>query len=308
MLSPAPDQPKLPVLISYAYLREEPEEKIRECLTRPDVEILLDCGAFTVANTGQDEIELSDYMAFLERWHDHLFGYIALDRLGDPVTTERNLQTMLAQGLKPIPVHVLGDDEARMDELFGYSDWVAFGGLRRPHRGPAPLSYLKAKMAWAKGRNVHWLGYTRARSIATWKPYSVDCSNFTQGSRFGQFDIYLGRGRWVAFEPGSKKTRSKGSLRGSDMPLASNVLARLERWGYRTDELLDESKWRGKESGGNVVKKTIDERRIAGTLAFSFVEYSLDTREVLGTRFFLAASPDQALGIYAALDHVRTVR
>lgn len=153
---------KLPVLISYAYLRDKTDDVVRSLLARSDVEILLDCGAFTAANTGQDDIDLGDYMRWIDKWRAHLFGYIALDKVGDPVTTERNLRTMLANGFEPIPVHVLGDDERRMDELFDLTYWVALGGLRRPGRAHAPLSYVKSKMAWAKGRNVHWLGYTRA--------------------------------------------------------------------------------------------------------------------------------------------------
>jgi hypothetical protein len=111
-----PSTPKLPLLISYAYLREEPAT-LERVMNHPDVELLIDSGAFTAMNAGS-EIDLSDYIEFLHRWKDRIFGYMALDKLQDPVQTDRNLRIMLEAGLKPIPVHVLGDDGRRMDELF----------------------------------------------------------------------------------------------------------------------------------------------------------------------------------------------
>jgi len=219
--------------------------------------------------------------------------------------TQLNMRVMLDAGLSPVPVHVLGDNEQRMDELFEISDWVALGGLRRPHRGPAPLSYVKAKMKWAKGRSVHWLGYTRAESIVAWKPYSCDCSNFTAGSRWGLYEVYLGMGKWQRMEHESKGSRGSGSVSSATMPFATNVLAKLESWGFDPDEVLKCDKWRGSSTGGNVVAKTVQDRRMAAIPAFSFVEYSLDVRKRFGTRFFLAASPEQAVGVYIALDHIR---
>lgn len=298
---------KLPVLVSYAYLRDQTDEQVDKVLGRDDVEILLDCGAFTIANAGAGEISLSDYMAWLHKWKHRLFGYIALDRLGDPVTTERNLREMVDAGLKPWPVHVLGDDAKRMDQLFELSDVVACGGLRRPHRAPAPLSYVKAKMEWAGGRNVHWLGYTRAQSIATWRPFSVDCSNFTSGPRWGLFDVYMGGGVWRKIEPADKPGRSRSSPSEHDLPIRMNIMHRLTSWGFDTDKMLT-APLRGAESGGGPTPAVVAQRKSSAIGAFSYIEYAMDVREKFGTRVFLAASPDQALGIFMALDHVRAKR
>ena len=58
--------------------------------------------------TGQ-VVALADYMAFL-REHGALFDrYLALDVVGEPEATDRNLHAMLDAGLRPIPVHVRGD-------------------------------------------------------------------------------------------------------------------------------------------------------------------------------------------------------
>jgi hypothetical protein len=80
---------KFPLLVSYALVRDKPEA-LRMFLDHPGVELLLDSGAFTALNTGQ-EIRLDDYMKFLDKWQDKLFGYLALDKLGDPKQTDENL-------------------------------------------------------------------------------------------------------------------------------------------------------------------------------------------------------------------------
>ena len=90
---------KFPVLLSYAYARQKPEE-FALFANNPHVEVLLDSGAFTALNSGE-EIHLKDYMAFLEMWRDKLFGYLALDVLGDPVGTDVNLRVMRNAGFKP---------------------------------------------------------------------------------------------------------------------------------------------------------------------------------------------------------------
>src|SRR5215213_5160494 len=190
---------KLPLLISYAYLRSERPENIERLLTHPYIELLLDSGAFTAMNAGV-EIKLDEYIEFCLKWKDHLFGYMALDKIQDPATTEKNLHLMLEAGLHPIPVHVLGDDERRMDELFEMSSWVAMGGLRRPHRGPAPYSYIKKKMEWAKGRDVHWLGFTNKPMLEAFQPFSCDCSSWMAGAMYGRVAIYPGSGRWHPYK------------------------------------------------------------------------------------------------------------
>src|SRR5207302_10610654 len=101
---------RLPVLMSYAFMRDMPEKRIAQIMNNPTIELLLDSGAFTALNAGY-EIKLDEYMEFLQKWQSRLFGYMALDKLQDPKTTAANLRTMLSEGLKRITVHVFGDDE-----------------------------------------------------------------------------------------------------------------------------------------------------------------------------------------------------
>jgi hypothetical protein len=80
--------------MSYAYLRKFSDEQTAFRLSNPAVEVLIDSGAFSVLNTGET-IELRDYMAWLKRWKEHVWGFVALDVLGDAAASDRNLQVML---------------------------------------------------------------------------------------------------------------------------------------------------------------------------------------------------------------------
>lgn len=261
--------PRIPVLISYAYLREEKDEAIDYILSNPKIEVLLDSGGFTALNVGET-IELKDYCDFLHKWGSKLFGAMALDVLGDPVATDANLKEMRRQGLKPVPIHVRGDNQERMDELFEMSDWVGLGGLRRPHRGHSPKSYVKQKMLWANGRNVHWLGYTNQKMVHAFKPYSCDSSNWTAAEQYGFVNFYLG-GRWSPnmFYPDLMK-----------LAVPPDYMARvINSMGISWRELRKEENWRG----GMSLSKQIS--------AHEFIRYAIDIRAQIGTRVYIATTP-----------------
>jgi len=278
-VTPVASYSKIPVLTSYAYLRSTPESIVAELIENPRFEILVDSGGFSAKNAGF-EIDLDEYMAWLKRWGKHLFGYVALDKLGDPAASDVNLQKMLGAGLKPLPVHVWGDDQARMDQLFGWSDWVALGGLRRPMRGHAPKTYVKEKMRWASGRNVHWLGYTSEPMLRAFRPFSCDSSNFIAGQRWGRCSIYLGDGRWrdVSSPHGARTTHATLATE-----LASpDVRRALELYNADASRFADPEHWRGAWKVGDQTT------RPSGVTIFSFVRYASDFMRRFGVRVFLA--------------------
>lgn len=263
---------RVSILASYAYLRKAPDDVIARLAMHPKIELLLDSGAFTAFNSGS-EINLPEYMAFLHKWESYLFGYMALDKLQDPIATDLHLGEMLADGLKPIPIHVYGDDQKRMEWLFARSPWVACGGLRRPHRGPAPDEYVRAKMEWANGRNVHWLGYTNADMIRAFRPYSVDCASFTSARIHGNASFYLGRGDMVVATEGKWKSRAKAS--GATHKMLRDAVAAV---GMDPAILDQPSSW-----------KTRNYAHVACDISLrSWIRYSIDVRKTFGTRVYLA--------------------
>ena len=282
---------RFPILISYAYARMRAED-FAVYASDPNIEVLLDCGAFTAKNTGK-EILLGDYCTFLDKWGPRLFRYLALDKVGDPVETESNLKEMIRQGYAPVPVHVLGDDERRMDELFEVSDYVALAGFRRPKRGACSPEYVKAKMRWARGRDVHWLGYVREEMIGAFKPFSCDSSSWDRARMYGGVDIYIGNGRWVAsdYRNRQKILRSREAL---------DVLTGL---GFSVRDIHDERLWRRN------LKLGIPDSRFLSAMVTtdSWVRYVIDVRKRWGTRLFIATSLADDLDILkAAIDrHVK---
>jgi hypothetical protein len=267
---------KFPLLMSYAFLMDKKDEFIRPIFENKNLEILIDSGAFTAFTVGK-KIELEKYMQWLDKWKQYLFGYIALDVLGNPRQTDANFKTMIAEGFKPLPVHVRGDDERRMDELFEHSDWVMFGGLNRPGRGACKPNYVRQKMIWAKGRNVHWLGYTRLKMAKKYKPYSMDCSSWNGGVMFGRLDCYLGNGEFQTLTLADVKA---GKLNRKAMPI-------IQEAGFIQEDLLDPVSWRSMLSKGIPPEKNATIQ----VNALSWVRYIREIRSNLGTRCFMANIP-----------------
>jgi hypothetical protein len=281
------EEPPLYVLISYAYLRDIADDRVRKILTDPRVAYLIDSGAFSDLNSGDDPIEIERYISFLERWNDHIWGAIQLDVLGDPDASERNLHQMIDAGCDPIPVHVWGDRQERMDELFELSPVVALGGLRRPGRGWAPKSYVKQKMEWSRGRPVHWLGYTDKQMVASFRPYSFDCSNVTYAERMGEVHIYNGGGTMdKVISPRKRRDRGKGP---GPAPLTAERQRLIERLGYTEEDWYDERKWRRTKSQTGLEE---DDHVASAVTWNSHVRYCLDLQDVLGVRYFLAVGTD----------------
>jgi hypothetical protein len=264
---------KFPLLVSYAYARKNVEEFSRLCINS-DIDLLLDCGAFTAKNAGE-EIRLEDYCRFLDEWGPKLFRYLALDVVGDPVKTEANLKEMLRSGYRPAPVHVLGDDQRRMDELFEMSDYVALAGLRRPHKGAASKEYVAAKMKWAAGRKVHWLGYVREPMIAAFRPFSCDSASWASGQIYGSMFAYVGAGKWFSC---GYKTRDSARRYPEVMRLIRSL-------GFTDAQFNDPMCWRGASTKGYP-----EEMELTNVVsADSWVRYVIDVAKRFGTRVFLAA-------------------
>jgi len=263
---------KSPLLASYAVIRKWNTVALDRLLQDDRVEVLIDSGAFSAKNSGA-EINLSEYMKFINDHKDRLFGYIALDVIGNPVETEINLKTMLDAGLKPLPVHTLTEDQERMDYLFTLSDWVALGGFRRPGKGSAPEHYIAMKMKWAAGRNVHWLGYTRQPQLLSWKPYSCDSASWASGMLYGRMSLYMGNGKWVGF--------NKEEFFKKNLLLNRDVYRRFDWYEFDYSILTNERAWR------NTRGKTILDLQTK-----SWIEFQQDILRIAGTRLFLAISSD----------------
>ena len=282
-----------PLLYSYAHIKDFSEDEQRQLIDDPAFKVLIDSGGFSALNAGY-EINLDEYMAWLKKWEKHLHAYVALDKLGDPVQTDINLRKMQDAGLNPIPVHVRGEGEERMDELFEMSDYVAIGGLRRPHRGQATIQYVAERMRWAKGRNVHWLGWAcrkagaKADAIAHLKPRSVDCATWSIGYRFGELELYEGRGRWFPRFSFGESCERRSISRGYRLsPREARVVASA---GIPASWLYEEVRW----SHSKVRGVHYDNSVMSVLGGHSWVRFADDVRRYWGCDLYLACSGPKA--------------
>lgn len=275
MATARPPTNKAPILVSYHYMREWKEEQIDYVLSNPNAEILLDSGAFSALNTGA-EVKLEDYIAFLHRWGDKLFGYMLLDKLGDPGVTASNLAAMLDAGLQPIPIHVRGDSQERMDYLFTVSDYVAMGGFRRPKVGWSGKGYVKLKMSWAAGRPVHWLGYTRQDMLPTFRPYSCDSANIMSGAMYGLL---------MVFDRGRIKQYNYKDIVKMQQPTVALQRA-LNAVGATWANLKDARAWRAKTKSGARFVEHLPHL----LTCYCYSRYAKHASESWGTRVFMATT------------------
>jgi hypothetical protein len=260
-------KPKINVLVSYAYMRNYKETDTSWIFNIPGISILLDCGAYSAMNSGAD-IVLSDYIDYIKKWKHKLYGYVALDKIGDPKQTDINLNIMLKAGLKPIPVHVRGDGKSRMDELFRLNPLVALGGLKRPGRSSCSPSYVKQKMEWAAGRKVHWFGYTNLNMIAAFKPFSCDSSSITSSRRWGNTFFYKDQ-----FTPSI--VLSYDDFVKTKIPLWARE--RIEESGYTYEEMLQKKMWHGARQPASHIGNA------------SYIRYAADMERIIGTKYFIVA-------------------
>lgn len=175
------------ILVAYPYLTPA----IRDVLsaTSVPVQMVLDSGAFTAWNTGKT-IHLDDYCRTIERLNPKPWRYFNLDVIGDASASEGNLETMLRRGFKPVPVLTRGATASDMDAMFEVSDVVAVGGLTAI-KGARKLGYIKRVMRWAAGRNVHLLGATSTKVIASARPYMCDSSSWVTSHAFGRMTVHV---------------------------------------------------------------------------------------------------------------------
>jgi len=268
---------KIPVLISYAYLRKAAPEIIEWWASQPELEVIVDSGAYTAWASG-DPIDVADYIAWLKDWGHRFWRYFALDVVKEPKPTRQNLFKMWDAGLDPVPVHVFGEDEAWMNELYEHTDFIAV--VIRQQMGD-PDSFIRRvlplKMQWAAGRKVHWFGYTNHKQITKWKPYSCDTSSWASGTFFGTAKVYYGKGRWKAF-------CHADTING---PMPKILGEALREYGYSYEKAQDANLWKRVISQG----LESDEFIPHWITVNSWIKFVRDIKKHFGTDLYLALLP-----------------
>lgn len=257
----------LPVLISYAYAKSFDWVKVKE--QAPEIDLLIDCGAFTAHNQGKP-VTLSEYYDFLETITYPVAGYFALDSIGDPKQTWINFKDMIDNGFEPMPIFTRGDKLERLEEYYQYSDIVALGGLWAG--GKNDKGYVKYIMEDGfKGRKTHWLGFAVHNLICYFKPYSVDAINWKRALIYGRLSIWNGHKSVEAH---------RLDFKGKHLPPISKKIAKM---GFDPHKLREEESWRGAHSYAHEVSTA------------SYFEYTEQLKKFTGTKFHFVCNAQHEL-------------
>lgn len=253
----------LNLLVAYPYVKQDVVDLLKERAS--EIRYVLDSGAFTAWKAGKP-IEVDEYCRFIEGLPITPWRYFTLDVIGNPAATMKNYETMLARGLKPIPIFTRGEDLSILDEYYKTSDVVGIGGLvgTRGNKG-----FVKGIMERVAGRKVHWLGFTNLPFLKYYKPYMADSSSWEMGARYGSCPVYIGSGYPII---SLKKNTRHEQLKDE------RIIAAIEREGLHSEDFYDAKNW----AGGYSVSRRMGAR--------SMRRFSQDVEKNLGTYVFLAAA------------------
>jgi len=251
--------PRLNVLVAYPYMSTQVIDLLKGA--GPALRFTLDSGAFTSWKAGKP-IQLDDYCRFLEQLPIKPWRYFTLDVIGDPVGTQRNYETMLNRGFRPVPIFTRGEDPSVLDDFYKTSDVVGIGGLVGT---PGSRGFVKGIMRHVGDRMVHWLGFTDLDFIKHYRPFMCDSSSWESGARYGALKLYMGQGQFKTI----KKTQFE---QRPEQP----ILERIKWLGVDPYSLAQVNSWHGGYSAS---------RKLC---ARSAVAMSVDVERKLGTKLFLA--------------------
>lgn len=254
----------LPVLISYAYEKCFQWDKIKEYA--PRLNLLIDCGAFTVHKKGK-VIKMEEYYDFLYSLDFEIIDYFALDSIGDPIQTFKNFIKMKEDGFDPLPIFTRGDTLEQLEEYFKYSDIVALGGLwAGGENDPGYVKWITEE--GFRGRKIHWLGFAMQNLMYHYKPYSVDTSNWKTGLRYGNIKIYDGV---------NLKSFSKADFKKSKIPPCADKIIQM---GFDPYRMKFEEAWRGQITYAHLVN------------CKSYLKYVEDLKKRTGVNYYFVCNWD----------------
>lgn len=280
---------RLNFLASFAYLQKAKDfQDMLEAIS-PFANILIDSGAHTNhmnrlkrasgKPAKQSDVVLSDYINYLKtKGHGKVWQYINLDVIRNRAETDKNLQTMLDEGLKPMPVYIEGHTQQDLSNLLSVNDRICVAGgvgssdtyIRRRYKEISALSNQKAK--------IHGLGYGRWPGTFHADIFSCDSSSFNYGSRYGLLTMYE---RMEGFDTFSwRNMRSQSDEKPEKRARFISYIGHY--YGLTLDEMQNIDLWKGKNAQVNLPTLT-------GCVAYlDFMEHVREFRK----DYFIAVPTD----------------
>ena len=115
---------------------------VRLAEENPDWNILLDSGAFSNFQKGEDVISLDWFRGFLLEHGDRFWRYFNLDSIGDHEESMKRFQSLREDGRDPIPVFQRGGSAGQLNELLDENELVGIGGIAGTMRNTGDRVFL----------------------------------------------------------------------------------------------------------------------------------------------------------------------
>lgn len=154
------------------------------------MEIFLDSGAFSAKYQG-GEINLDDYITFIDENHECFTCYANLDVIGNPEQTWENQYQMELAGLHPLPIYHMEDEiDPWLYRCLDYEHFCLGGMAKEPMN---PRIYYMNK-CWNHICNtpdgtprsrVHGFGMTSIKLIQDYPWHSSDSTSWVMYGRYG---------------------------------------------------------------------------------------------------------------------------
>lgn len=170
------------VLVSYATVKGRADIRL------PFSDVIMDSGAYSV-ETGNAAVNIEAYTLWLQLYlkdYPQIKHYVNLDDLSDPEKSLWNLRYMENEGLSPMPVYHYGEDLKCLDLFCEKHEYVGLGGIAV---GTIPVQRLES--FWVMIHNTHpetkfhMFGVGTMTPFFKHQPYSMDCTTWNVGARFG---------------------------------------------------------------------------------------------------------------------------
>jgi len=219
---------------------------------RPD--LFADSGAYS-AHTMGVEIDVTEYVAWLNRWNG-LFTTVAnLDVIGDHAASMRNLRALEECGINALPVfHTTTSDFEVFEDLCERYDYVGVGGMvgYQP-KTIFPWLVRVHKIARKHDTRLHGFGQTSQRPLDDLPWYTVDSTSWASGYRYGNVRLFHPhQGKRVAMSLGDRKQWLKSA-------------SVVREYGFDPQDFYDRSRnTRGKIAGLAMASMRAEELYLRG--------------------------------------------
>jgi hypothetical protein len=173
------------IAVSYYFLRQS--KKLRETIEneRYKWDIMLDSGAFSIFQSGKEEYDVEEYIAFLKSgWKDLANIYICFDVIDDMKKTLENYYIMREAGLNPLLVLQFGLPLEEMAKILEKQDYI---GIPNKSKFSDAQKRRILRLCKEMRKKVHGFGIAAKDGLVNFPFFSIDCSDWNLPTMHGMF-------------------------------------------------------------------------------------------------------------------------